>query len=114
MARLPRRVDDDALAALVVGIGSPFEVAKLFELAEKVAEGLFADPQPGGQFGRPRTLRSGVLEDVQVCRVEVAEAALVQPLKHVPLHRLPGHAQERTDQRRPERLLRRSGVRKGT
>jgi len=39
-------------------------------------------------------------------RIEVVEAALVQPLEHVPLHGLPGDAQERTDQRRPKRLLR--------
>lgn len=34
---------EDALAALVVGIGSPFEVTELLELAEQVPERLFAD-----------------------------------------------------------------------
>ena len=94
--------EGDAFGAQVVGIWPAFEVAEALELAEQVVEGLFADPQPGGQLGGPRALRSGVLEDVQVGRVEVVEAALVQPLEHVPLHRLPGHAQERADQRRPE------------
>jgi hypothetical protein len=51
-------------------------------------------------------LRPGVVEDARVGGVEVVEAALVQPLEHVPLHRLPGHAEERADQRRPERLTR--------
>jgi hypothetical protein len=48
-------------------------VAEAFKLAEQVVEGLFADPQPDGQFGGPRTLRSWVLEDVQVRRVAVDE-----------------------------------------
>jgi len=88
------------------GIGSALEVAEALELAEQVVEGLLANPQPGGQLGRPCTLWSGVLEDVQVRRVEVGEAAFVHPLEHAPLHRLPGDAQERADQRRPERLRR--------
>jgi hypothetical protein len=41
-------------------------------------------------------------------------AALVQPLEHAPLHRLPGHTQERTDERWSERLLSSLGVRKVT
>ena len=106
--------EGDTLGAQIVGIRASLEVAEPLELAEQVAEGLLADPQPGGQIGRPRTLRSGVLEDDQVCGVEVGEAALVQPLEHVPLHRLPGHAQEGANQRRPERLLSPSRVRKGT
>jgi len=96
----------DAFGAEVVGIRLALDVAEALELAEQLVESLFADPQPGGQFGRPCTLWSGVLEDVQVRRVEVVEAALVQPLEHVALHRLPGHAQERADQRRSERLRR--------
>src|SRR5829696_9903318 len=97
----------DALGALVVGIGPALEVVEALELAEQVVEGLFADPQPGGQLGRPRALRAGVLKDVQMRRVEVVEAVLVQAFEHVALDRLPGHAQERADQRRAERLLRR-------
>jgi hypothetical protein len=46
--------------------------------------------------------------------VEVVEPALVQSLEHAPLHRLPRHAQERSDQRRPERLLSRGSIRKVT
>ena len=108
--------EGDALGAEVVGIRTALEVAEAFELAEQVVEGLLADPQPGGQFRGPRPLRAGVLEDVQMRRVEVVEAALVQPLEHAPLHRLPGQAQERADQRRPERVLCRAvvRVRKGT
>jgi hypothetical protein len=37
--------------------------------------------------------------------VEVVEAALVEPLQHVPLERFPRHAQEGADQRRSERAL---------
>src|SRR5215211_3279063 len=96
----------DAFGALVVGIGSALEVVEALELAEQVVEGLFADPKPGGQLGGPRALWSRVLEDVEIGGIEVVEAALVQPLEHVPLHRLPGDAQERADQWRPERLLR--------
>ena len=46
-----------------------------------------------------------VLEDVEVCGVEVVEAVLVEPLEHASLDCLPGQTQERADQRRPERLL---------
>jgi hypothetical protein len=69
--------EGDAFGAQVLGIWSALEVAEALELAEEVVEGLLADPQPGGQLGGPRTLRSGVLEDVQVRRVEVVEAALI-------------------------------------
>jgi hypothetical protein len=65
--------EGDAPGAQVVGVWSALEVAEAFKLAEKVVEGLFADPQPDGQFGGPRTLRSWVLEDVQVRRIEVDE-----------------------------------------
>ena len=82
--------EGDALGAQVVGIRSALEVAEPLELAEQVVEGLLADPEPGGQLGGPRALRPGVPEDVQVRRVEVVEAALVQPLEHVPLDRFPG------------------------
>lgn len=82
---------------------SALEVVEALELAEQVVESLLADPQPGGQFGRPCTLRSGVLEDVEMRRAEVVEAALVQPLEHVPLHCLPGDAQERADARGSDR-----------
>ena len=51
-------------------------------------------------------LRSGVLGDEQMRRVQVVEAALVQPLQHAPPDHLEGHAQERPDQRRPGRRLR--------
>jgi hypothetical protein len=44
--------------------------------------------------------------------VEVVEAALVQALEHALLYGLPGHAQERSDKRRPERLLPRRVIRK--
>jgi hypothetical protein len=67
--------EDDAFGAQVIGIRSALEGLEALELAEEVVEGLFADPQPRGQFGRPGALRSGVLEDVQVRRVEVVEAA---------------------------------------
>jgi hypothetical protein len=50
-------------------------------------------------------LGSRVEEDIQVRRVEIVEAVLVQPLEHPPADGLPRHPQERTDQRRPERLL---------
>jgi len=40
-----------------------------------------------------------------VRRIEVVEAMLVEPFQHAPLHGLPGHAQERADQRRAEGLL---------
>jgi DNA-binding MarR family transcriptional regulator len=35
-----------------------------------------------------------------VRRLEIGETVLVEPLEHVLLHRLPGHAQQRADQRR--------------
>jgi hypothetical protein len=35
-------------------------------------------------------------------RVEIVEAALVQSFEHLALYGLPRHAQERSDQRRPE------------
>ena len=54
---------------------------------------------------RLRALWSGVLEDVQVGRVEVVVAGFVPPPERVPLHRLEGHAEEGADQRRPEGLL---------
>jgi hypothetical protein len=57
-------------------------------------------------------LRSGVLEDVEVRRLDVAEAALVQPLEHPLLHGFPGQAQERADQGRPEWGFCRSGFHK--
>lgn len=47
-------------------------------------------------------MRTGVLEDEQMGRVEVVEAVLVEALEHVSLHSFPGHAQKRTDQRRTE------------
>ena len=97
--------EGDALGAEVVGVRSALEVVEALELTEQVVERLLANPQPDGQLGGSRALGSGVLEDVQVGGVEIAEAALVQPLEHVLLHRLPGHAQERADQRRPERPL---------
>jgi hypothetical protein len=74
-------------------------------LTKQVVQGLFADPQPDGQLGGPCALGAGILEDVQVRGVEVREAAFVQPLQHVPLHGFPGHAQQRTDQRRRRLLL---------
>lgn len=36
--------------------------------------------------------------------VEVGEAVLVQAFEHALLHDLPGHAQKRADQGRPERV----------
>jgi len=79
-----------------------------------VVDGLFRHSQARGELGRPRALRSRVLEDVQVGAVEVIEAALVQPLEHLPLYGFPGEPQERTDQRWPDRVLLETGVRKGT
>ena len=102
---MPRLREGDALGAQVVGIWPALEVAKALEFAEQVVERLLADPQSGSQLRGPRILRSRVLEDVEVCRIEVVEAALVEPLEHVPLNRLPGQAQERADQRRPERVV---------
>jgi hypothetical protein len=110
--RLPHHVarrntasgEGNALGAHVVGIRAALEVVEALEFAEQVVERLLADPQPGGQLGRPRALRARVLKDMQVRQVEVVVAALVQPREHVPLDHLPGHAQERADQRRPERL----------
>jgi len=105
--------EDNALGAQVVGVGLPLEVVEAFELSEQVVEGLLAHPEPNGQLGGPCALRSGILEDVEVGSVEVCEALLMQPIQHASLHRLPGHAQERADQRRPERLAR-GRFRKGT
>src|SRR5438552_5938113 len=70
--------EGDPFGAEVVGVRSSLEIAEALELAEQVVEGLFADPEPSGQLGGSRTLRAGVLEDVQVGGVEVFEAALVQ------------------------------------
>ena len=97
------RGEGDAFGAEVVGVGLALEVVAALELTQKVVERLLADPQAGGQLGGPRALRPRVLEDGQVGGVEVVEAALVQALEHVPLYRFPGDAQERADQRRPER-----------
>jgi hypothetical protein len=95
------RAEGDALRAQVVRVGPALEVAGTLELAEQVVERLLADPQPRRQLGRPRALGPRVLEDVHVRRVEVVEAVLVQGREHTPLHRFPGHAQERADQGRP-------------
>jgi len=70
--------EDDALGAQVVGILVPFEVAEALELTEQIVESLLADAQPSGQVGRSQALRPGVLQDVQMCRFEVGEAAFVQ------------------------------------
>jgi hypothetical protein len=99
---------------LVVRIGSALEIVEALELAEQVVESLLADPLPGGQLGRLRSLRPGILEDVQVRRVEVVEATLVEELEHPSLHGLPGQAQERADQRRTERITLISRFRKVT
>ena len=45
-----------------------------------MVERLFADPQPDGQVGGPCALGAGILEDAQVGRVEVREAAFVAML----------------------------------
>ena len=47
-------------------------------------------------------------------RLEVGEAALVQPLQHVAPHHLERPAQQRADQRRPYRRLRRRHFSKAT
>lgn len=104
--------EGDAFGAEVVRVRSAFEVLEALELAEEVVEGLFANPESRGELGGPGTLRPGVLEDVQVRRVEVVEAAFVEPPEHVSLHGLPGDAQERSDEWRPERLLAGGGFRK--
>ena len=92
----------EALRAQVVGIDPALEVAAALELAEQIVQRLLAHPQPGRELRGPRALGARVLEDGQVRGVEVVEAALVQPLEHAPLHGLPGHAEQRADQRRAE------------
>ena len=70
--------EGDAFGSQVVGVRSALEVAEALELAEQVVQGLLADAQPRRELGRPRALWPGVLEDVEVRRVDVVEAALVQ------------------------------------
>jgi hypothetical protein len=96
--------EGDAFRSQVVGVSLAFEVVEALELAEQVVDCLLGHPQPGGQLGGPGTLRSRILEDVQVGGVEVGETALVQPFEHVPLHQLPGKTQQGADQRRPDRV----------
>ena len=104
IAEVPRAVRAIRFERRSSESGPALEVAEPFELAEQIVERLFADSQPSGQLGRPRPLRSRVPEDLEVRRVEVVEAALVQPLEHSALHGFPRHPQERADQRRPEGL----------
>jgi len=70
------------------------EVPQPLELAEEVVERLLADPERGGDVGRPGALRSWVTQDDEICGVEVVEAALVQSLEHVPLDGLPRDAKD--------------------
>jgi hypothetical protein len=83
-----------------MGIRLSLEVVEALKLPEQVVQGLLAGTQSRGELRWPHPLGSWVLEDVQVRRLDIGEAVLVQPLEHVPLHGLPGHAQERADQRR--------------
>jgi hypothetical protein len=53
-----------------------------------------------------------MVEDGQVRRLEVVEAALVQPFEHVSLNCLPCHAKKRSDQRRAEWACVRTQIRK--
>jgi hypothetical protein len=89
------------------GVRTALEVVEPLELAEHVVERLLAHAEPSGELTRPGALGAGVLEQVEVRGVQIVEAVRVQPLQHVALHRLPRHAQECADQRRPEGTLRR-------
>src|SRR4051794_575844 len=104
----------DALGAEGVGIGPTFEIAEPFEPSEEGVESLLADPKTVRQFGRPRSLWSGVVEDREVRGVEVVEPGCVQAVEHVLLHGLPRGTEEGADERRPERLLLRTALCKGT
>ncbi len=84
--------EDDPFGAEVVRVRFALEVSEAFELAEEVVERLLADSDLGGDVGRTRALRSRVSEHGEVGAVEVVEAALMQPLEHVLLDRLPGNA----------------------
>ena len=105
------RCEGDALGARVLWVCVAFEVAGSFEVAEQVVECLLADAQPGGELGGSGALGSGVEEDVEVGCVEVVESVLVEPFEHPPSYGFPRRAQERADQRWPERL--RVDLRKG-
>ena len=70
------------------------------QLAEQVIDGLLARPQSSGQLGRLRALRAGKEEDVQVRRVQVPEAALVEPLEHPAADGFPRNPKQRPDERR--------------
>jgi hypothetical protein len=67
--------EGDAFRPEVVGARPAVEVAELLELAEQVVQRLFADPQSGGQVGRPCPFGAGVLEDAQVGGVEIRKTA---------------------------------------
>lgn len=97
--------EGDAFRAAVVRVGSALQVAASLELAEEVVDRLLAHPSPGGEFGGSCPLRPGIEDDVQMGRVEVVEAMLVQTGEHPSQHLFPWHPQERADQGRPERLV---------
>ena len=88
----------------ILRVGPALEIAAPFQLAQLVVERLLAHTQLRRQVGRALALRAGVAQHRQVGLVDVVEAVLVQPLDHPPPHRVDGHAQERPDQRRAQRL----------
>jgi len=57
---------------------------------------------------------SRVLENNEVGRLEIVEAALAETVAHPPPHLLEWHAKQRPDERRPNRGLRRGRFGKAT
>ncbi len=85
------------------GSGRRSRYAEPLELAEEIVEGLLAHPQSRRQLRGPRALWPGVLEDRQIRRVEIVEAARVQAVEHVLLDGLPRQAEQGADEGRSDR-----------
>src|SRR5213079_1324067 len=68
----------DALEPLVAGIVAALQVAEALELSQQVVESLLAHAALRGQLRRAKVVGSRPLQDAQVRRAQVGEAALAQ------------------------------------
>lgn len=92
----------DPFALVGSGERLALQVAEHLELSEKMVDGLAARPRARRELGGPKAVRPGPLEDREVSLVQIGEPALPESLQLPVAQLLPGDAQQRSHQRRPE------------